>query len=298
MAATFDTMATEVGLGLRGFVTDEVSTTYLTASLDSTSTTFTVADAKLVSTGLVQIDEELFWVVGKDEATNIVTVAPLGRGYLGSTATSHVNGASVTVDPDFTAMSIKGAINDTIGGVWPTLFQVKQTSVTAIGARVTYSLPADAQDVVSVSWQEPGPTMMWRPIRRYRVDTMADTTAFPTGRSIDILQAVIPGRRINVNYMTAPSPLVNGSDAFAATTGLLDSAKDVIVLGSVARLLGYVEDARIQPLSIEASERSEDVPSGSASRAAQYIYAQYRQRAEEERQELLRRYPSRSHLVR
>src|SRR5256885_3115811 len=127
MAATFDTMATEVALGLRGFVADEVSTTYLTASLDSTSTTFTVADAKLVSTGLVQIDEELFWVVSKDEATNIVTVAPLGRGYLGSTATSHVNGSSVTVDPDFTVMSIKGAINDTIGGVWPTLFQVKQT---------------------------------------------------------------------------------------------------------------------------------------------------------------------------
>src|SRR5436305_960363 len=104
--------------------------------------------------------------------------------------------------------------------------------------------------------------------------TVADATALSTGLI-----------EIDAELMCV---LVNDTDDFASITGLSESARDVVVLGTVARLLGYQEAHRIQGSSIEASERDEDVPAGAALNASKYVYSLYLQRREEERQELLR----------
>jgi hypothetical protein len=295
---TFKELVDEVALTMNGYVGNEVDATYLTAPIGTGDTSFTVADATIISTGLIEVEDELMWVLSKTESSGAVTLHPQGRGWLSTTAASHAANITVRANPPLPRKTIKNALNDTIRGTWPALFRVAQTSITALGARLTYSLPAEAMDALNVSWQVPGPTQRWWPIRRYRVDKMADTTAFPTGKSIDIMEDVVPGRRISVTYSALPTALANDTDDFASITGLAESARDVVVLGTVSRLLGYQEAHRIQGSSIEASERDEDVPVGAAVNAAKYLYSLYLQRREEERQELLRRYPPRGYLVR
>jgi hypothetical protein len=295
---TFKELVDEVALTMNGYVGGESDATYLSSGIGTTDTSFTVADATVLSTGLIEIDDELMWVLSKIESSGSITLHPQGRGWLSTTAASHSANAAVRANPPLPRKIVKNAINDAVRGSWPALFRAAQTSITALGARLTYSLPAEAVDALSVSWQVPGPTQRWSPIRRYRVDTMADTTAFPTGKTIDIMEDVTPGRRISVTYSAIPNVLVNDTDDFASITGLAESARDVVVLGTVARLLGYQEAHRIQGTSIEASERDEDVPAGAALNASKYVYSLYLQRREEERQELLRRYPPRGYLVR
>lgn len=295
---TFKELVDEVALTMNGYVGNEVDSTYLTSGIGTSDISFTVADGTIISTGLIEIDDELMWVQSKIESSGSITLHPQGRGWLSTTAATHVANAAVKANPPLPRKAIKDAVNDAIRGTWPALFRVAQTSITALGARITYSLPAEAMDALSVSWQVPGPTQRWWPIRRYRVDKMADATAFPTGKSIDIMEDVVPGRRISVTYSAVPNPLVNDSDDFEAITGLVNSARDVVVLGATSKLLGYQEAHRIQGSSVESSERGEDVPAGAAVNAAKYLYSLYLQRREEEREELLRRYPPRGYLVR
>jgi hypothetical protein len=295
---TYKELVDEVALTMNGYVGGEADATYLSSPIGTSDTSFTVADATIISTGLIEIDDELMWVLSKIESSGSLTLHPAGRGWLSTTAATHAANAVVKANPPLPRKIIKNAINDTMRGTWPALFRVAQTSITALGARLTYSLPAEAQDALNVSWQTPGPTQRWSPVRRYRVDKMADTTAFPTGKTIDIMEDVVPGRRISVTYSAVPNPLVNDTDDFVSITGLVDSARDVVVLGTVARLLGYQEAHRIQGSSIEASERGEDVPVGASVNASKYIYSLYLQRREEERQELLRRYPPRGYMAR
>ena len=85
---------------------------------------------------------------------------------------------------------------------------------------------------------------MWIPVRRYRVDRSPDATAFPTGRTIDIYEPMIPGRPIKVVYFGSFSPLVNPTDTMLAA-GMPDSMRDVLVYGAAYRMLASLESARV-----------------------------------------------------
>jgi hypothetical protein len=62
------------------------------------------------------------------------------------------------------------------------------------------------------------------------------------------------------------------------------------VYGACWRLIPAYEAARLQQTAIEATERAELVPTGSASKASQYYYNLYQTRLEEERDRLFRLY--------
>lgn len=74
------------------------------------------------------------------------------RGLYGTGAATHAQGAVVRNAPRFPRASIKRALNDTLLAVYPDLFAVKTTTITAERAVMTYSLPSDVEEVLDVFW--------------------------------------------------------------------------------------------------------------------------------------------------
>jgi hypothetical protein len=54
------------------------------------------------------------WVDSFDRIANKATIAPYGRGYLGTTASTAEPDTKVTISPIFPRYVVKKAINDTI----------------------------------------------------------------------------------------------------------------------------------------------------------------------------------------
>lgn len=296
--STFDQLTQLVLGNLQGFSLDQDQITYLTADIDSDDLSLAVAEPREVSRGLVEIGDELLWARLVDASSSSITIAPEGRGWLGSTPAGHAANATVHNNPKFPRVLVKRALNDTLASVYPDLFGVASTTFSFTAARYQYPLPAEAEDIYDVTWDVIGPTQRWPRLSRWRFVSNANTTAYPTGRAVELLDAVVPGRTVQVTYRKRPSALVNGSDEFFPTTGLSASAEDVIVYGACYRMSGYLEIPRLQAQSVEGSNRSTLTPPGSATNAAKYFYALQKERLAQEREILLSRYPRITHMTR
>lgn len=295
---TFGGIADEVVAYLHGFTADQEQHATLSAGIDTDDLVLQVTDAKVVTRGLCQLDDELIWVESVNTATNLLTVPAWGRAQQGSTAAAHLAGAKLTVQPRFPRHRVKSVINDVIRSVYPTLFGVgTDVSNTVSSVRQTYPLPADARTIISVSYDSIGPSETWVPVRRYRVDRSADSTDFPTGGSLDIYDPMSPGRRIKVVYRKEPDALSAEADEFT-TSGLPASSADLVVWGALARLLPAVEMSRLQTDAVEQSDRQRLVQPGSANSASRQAMQMFALRLEAEAQKLSLRYPTTAHLTR
>lgn len=289
---TFADLVGQVKQQLLGYTKDQMSVTYLTQPMTSTDTTFTVDTETVtaVSRGLVEVDEELVLVKKYDRASGVVTVMAnlTGRGRDGTLATSHAANVLVTADPDFPIIRIKEAINACIAATYPDLFAFANFEFPKNAARYEYLLPPDADSVYKVTADTIGPSKVWFPVQRWRFNN--DTSMDPvegsiTGKSIQVMDDIVPGRTIRVIYTKAPNPLVDNADEFI-TTGYPERYIDMITYGTVARLLPAYESARLQQSAIEASERAPLVPTQAATQASQYYWNMYYKRLNEERDRL------------
>lgn len=296
--ATFNDLISEVTIKLSGYGLRNDATTYVTnaTGFNSSALTFNVATTETLAKGIIEIDDELILVDAVNPTTGALTIAPYGRGYFGTTAAAHSQGAKVTISPVFTRQDIKTALNDTILSVYPQLFGVASNEFRFSAAVTTYPLPSDAERVLSVRYRLVGPTKEWMPVRYWSTDTFASTGDFTSGKSITISSQVGAGDTVKLTYTKEPSVLVNGSDVFATVTGLPSSAKDVIVLGAVYRLLSMVEPGRLTFVSPEGSFVSDRIQYGSGSNVTRTLFALFQQRLVEEQQKLLRKFPIRSHF--
>jgi hypothetical protein len=284
-------------LNLQGFSLDQDQITYLTNPITATDLTFAVGDTTETSRGLVEIDDELIWVQSLDQSSATVTTAPQGRGWMGTTAVNHAAGAVVRNNPKWPRAVIKRAMNDIIKSTYPDLFAVKSTTFTFQAAMFNYGLPSDVADILDVTWDLIGPTKRWPRIQRWRYVSTANTGAFASGKSIEILDSIVPGRTVQVTYTTQPTGLTAGGDEFSVT-GLPSTAEDVVMYGACHRLSGYLDIPRLQIQNVEGNQRSQLVPAGAAASAAKYFYALYQERLAQEREILLSRYPRITHLSR
>lgn len=284
---TFDGLLARIRQQAMGYAKDQSAVAELAVAMAPGDVTFT-ADSSTVSNisrGLAEIDEELILVKSYDRASGVVQVmgATNGRGAEGTVAVSHAQHALITADPRFPRVRMREAVNDVLQALYPQLVVFSTTTISNISVVYEYGMPADALDVWAVSDQTIGPTKVWMQAMNYRFNPTASTIDFPTGKSIQLMDPVTPGRAMLIKYTKAPTPLVNGSDDFAATTGLPERCVDLVVWGACARLLPAYEAARLQQTSVESTERAPLVPPGSALKGAQYYLAMYQQRLDEER---------------
>jgi hypothetical protein len=303
---TLANMIDEVLINLAGYTFQQDRATHLTTpvtTLTSTSASpliLSLGSTDSVGKGVVEIDEELLWVDSYDRVANTATVSPYGRGYLGTTAATHLADSKVTISPVFPRFSVKRAINDTIRSLGASIFAVKSTSFTFNAARSTYAFNnLDIKNILTVSWEEIGPSKEWRPIRRWDFDSTADATAFgANAQTITLGEAPISGRSVRVVYAADPTAFTNNTDVYTTTTGLPASTRDVVILGAAYRLLTFLDPARASQVSPQADETDSKRPYGASQSATKQLYALYTQRLNEETQSQQQNYPPRVHFSR
>ena len=303
---TLSAMIDEVSMNLSGYTLQQDRATYITAAVTTTTspssapTILTLASADNLGKGVVEIDEELLWIDNFDRVGNTATIAPYGRGYLGTTAATHAADAKVTISPTFPRFAIKRAINDTISAIGSSIFAANTTTITSNAAVAAFRLPTtgatlNIRSILFVAYQALGASKEWIPIRTYRFDGNANSTAFTSGQTISIYDNIPSGRTIQVVYSTDPVPFTTNADVFTTQTGLPESCKDLVILGSTYRLLSNLDPARASMISPQADEVDAKRPYGSSQSITKQIYALFNQRLNEEIKNQQDRYPIRIH---
>ena len=299
-------MIDEVSMNLSGYTLQQDRATYITAAVTTTTspssapTILTLASADNLGKGVVEIDEELLWIDNFDRVGNTATIAPYGRGYLGTTAATHAADAKVTISPTFPRFAIKRAINDTISAIGSSIFTANTTTITSNAAVAAFRLPAtgttlNIRSILAVAYQALGASKEWIPIRTYRFDGNANSTAFTSGQTISIYDNIPSGRTIQVVYSADPVPFTTNADVFTTQTGLPESCKDLVILGSTYRLLSNLDPARASMISPQADEVDAKRPYGSSQSITKQIYALFNQRLNEEIKNQQDKYPIRIH---
>lgn len=308
MSYTLSNMIDEVLINLAGYTFQQDRATHLLA--DVTTTTSSVGSPLILSLGstdsvgkgILEINEELLWVDSFDRVANTATISPYGRGYLGTTPSDqHVAGDKVTISPTFPRHSVKRAINDTIRSLGSSIFAVKSTTFTFNAAQNTYAFEnLNIKNIISLTWQDVGPSNEWIPIRRWDFDSVADSTTFGAGAQTVTLgiDAPMPGRTVKVVYATDPVAFTSNTQDYATQTGLPESTRDVVILGAAYRLLSFLDPARAAQVSPQADETDSKRPYGASQSATKQLYALYTQRLNEEVKAHQQNYPPRVHFSR
>ena len=311
--ATLSDMINEVSINLSGYTLQQDRATHITADVAATASTIaapitlSLASTDSVGKGIVEIDEELFWVDNYDRVGNTATIAPYGRAYLGTTLASHTAGTKVTIAPTFPRFVIKRAINDTINAVGSSIFAANKTTITSNLATSAYRLPAtgtslNIRSILAVAYEAIGPSKEWIPVRNYRFDGNANSTAFTSEQTISIYDMITSGRTIQVVYSTDPAifpelatTALTNAQVFETVSGLPASCKDLIILGATYRLLSNLDPARATMVSPQADETDSKRPYGSSQSITRQVYALFTQRLTEEIKNQQDKYPIRVH---
>ena len=311
MTTTLTNMIDEVLVNLAGYTFQQDRSTYITSAVTTTTSTsaspliLSLGSTDSVGKGILEIDEELLWVDSFDRVANTATVSPYGRGYLGTTAATHTADAKVTISPTFPRFSVKRAINDTIRSLGANIFAVKSTTFTFNAAVSTYAFAnLNIKNILTVHWQSIGPTKEWVPIRKWDLDPSANPEAFGYTSGTDQVQTItlgeapVSGRTVKVVYATDPEPFTSNSQVYTTVTGLPESTRDVVILGTAYRLLSFLDPARAAQVSPQADETDSKRPYGASQSATKQLYALYTQRLNEETKAQQQNYPPRIHYSR
>ena len=299
-------MINEVSINLSGYTLQQDRATHITAAVAATASTIaapitlSLASTDSVGKGIVEIDEELFWIDNYDRVGNTATIAPYGRAYLGTTLAAHTEGTKVTIAPTFPRFVIKRAINDTITAIGSSIFAASTTTITSNAAVSAFRLPAtgnslNIRNILAVAYQSLGASKEWIPLRTYRFDGNANTTAFTSGQTISIYDFIPSGRTVQIAYSTDPIPFTTNAQEFATQTGLPESCKDLVILGATYRLLSNLDPARASMVSPQADETDSKRPYGSSQSLTKQVYALFNQRLNEEIKSQQDKYPIRVH---
>jgi hypothetical protein len=299
-------MIDEVLINLAGYTYQQDRATFITTDVTATASTIAspvilqLASTDNIGKGTIEINEELIWLDSFDRVSNTATVPPWGRGYLGTTTAAHTAGTKVTITPTFPRYVVKKAINDTISAFGATIFAVKTTSFTFNAAQTTYAFNnLNIHNIMSLMWQDIGPSKEWFPIRHWTWDSLASSTAFGAGaQTVTIGDYVQPGRIVKVVYATDPVPFTTNAEDYSTQTGLPNSTRDVVILGAAYRLLTYLDPARAAQVSPQADETDSKRPFGASQSATKQLYALYQQRLNEETARQQAQYPIRVHYSR
>jgi len=303
---TLTDMINEVSINLSGYTLQQDRATHITADVAATASTIaapitlSLASTDSVGKGIIEIDEELFWVDNYDRVGNTATIAPYGRAYLGTTLAAHTAGTKVTIAPTFPRFVIKRAINDTITAIGSSIFAAKTTTITSNAAVSAFRLPAtgttlNIRSILAVAYQALGATKEWIPIRTYRFDGNANSTAFTSGQTLSIYDYIPSGRTVQIVYSTNPTSFSTNADIFTDTTGLPESCKDLVILGATYRLLSNLDPARASMVSPQADETDSKRPYGSSQSLTRQVYTLFTQRLNEEIKKQQDKYPIRVH---
>lgn len=290
-ALTVTRLVDETLGALHGYVRDQDSKTTLVDNISAITLQGQVTQDSQISPGLVEIDEELIFVESvASSGTGQFVIAPWGRGQDGTSAASHTGGAKVTQSPLYPRRRVRDAVFEVLREMFPRVYGVATAFYDVDVVRTNYPLPSDVWQVFAVEWHLPGPSLMWEPLRRWRINHTATT------QEIEMLGTRWPGpNRARILYSKLPPDNYTTEDL--TTYGYTQNVHDIIVLGATAKLLMKTEPSRLQVESVESHGRAEVVQGGSIIQAAQRLFAMYDRRVEQEAFRLQQRFTLQPHKV-
>jgi len=297
MATTLGDLIEDVEGLLHGHTGQDEQVTYLNGSISSSATSLVLGSIEGLRRGVIEIDDELLWVDSVDAVSKTVTIAPFGRGYRNTVASSHSDQTKVTMNPLLPRNRVRRAINETIEAVGGDLFGVANGTISYESGTVTYELSTatfpDLLDVLAVTYDSETSTDSWITVRRWKFIDKANVTVFPSGKSIDLYDPIRSGSDINVTYTKNTVAFADNASTTAlfSTTNIPSSAKDVITYGAAARLAWAIEGARTNQTGVSANVLGDQYGTnwrGAANNFGKQLYAFHQQRLQEERDSLLR----------
>lgn len=242
----------------------------------------------------IAVDLEVLTVFAVDVATKSVTVK---GGQLGSTAADHAAASFVTVNPEFSDFAILREINNTAKDLSASgLYRVRTVATTYNAAVQGYDLAADADGLLEVTYDAPGPAELWPriPLSKTAIKRNMDTSIFPSGVAVVLYEGAQPGRALRFSYKAAYGVTTAITDNVETTLGIHSSATDLLSLGAALRLTGTQEVKRNLLGSQSDTRRVSEVPPGANVGAARWLASEYSRRKIAETARLAREYPVRT----
>jgi hypothetical protein len=282
--ATLNQLTEQTIAEINSYVKNQESVTIITSEISSSAVTISVDDVTSLSKGIVEIDDELLYAKKAIAASGTIQILgtegnPVGRGWRGTTRTSHPSGSVVRNNPIFPRTQVKRAILETIKGMnFPC---IASHTFTFNGSDYSYILPDATEDIVGISWDVPDSTGVWQLIKRYRVDkNYYDTATSSIKQALILNEAPMPGRTVNVQYTKFPTTITDNQEL--TVSGLPSSCEDVVRLGAMYRLLSTVDPGKVSAVSVSADALDQPVQAGASTTAAKYIFQLYTVRLSEE----------------
>lgn len=276
---------TEQTIGeINSYVKNQESVTIITSAVTAGATTMLIDDSTALSRGILEIDDELIYakkIIASSGTIEVLGTAgnAVGRGWRGTTATSHVSGSIVRNNPIFPRNQVKRALLETIKGM--TFPCITNTTFTFTGADYSYIMPDSLVDIVGVSWDVPDSTGVWSLIKRWRLDTnYYDSDTASIKNALILNESPMPGRTVNVQYTKYPTTITDNQEL--TVSGLPSSCEDVVRLGAMYRLLSTVDPGKVTATSVSADVIDQPVQAGASTTAAKYIFQLYTVRLQEE----------------
>jgi hypothetical protein len=274
---------TEQTIGeVSSYVRNQESVTITTALTTASDLTVTVDDASALSKGIVEINDELLYVKKSVQASGTIQILgtagnPTGRGWRGTSATSHISGSVVRNNPLFPRTQVKRAILETIKGMqFPV---IANETFTFNGSDYSYIMPDSLIDITGVSTELPDSTGVWALIKRWRLDTNY-LNGNTTGQALILNESPQPGMPVRVQYTKYPTVITDNQDL--TVSGLPSSCEDVVRLGAMYRLLSTVDPGKVTATSVSADALDQPVSAGASTNVAKYIFQLYTVRLAEE----------------
>lgn len=222
------------------------------------------------------------------------SVATVIREFNGSIAVQHAAGTPIRVSPHFSDFRIGKYINRGLEDLSIDLFQIKPLEFDFNPSVFSYELtPADLIDVWRVTYDSPGPNKVWTVMNpsEWYVDLSANTTDFPSGKSITLRYPGSAGFPVRIAYRAGFTPLTDIDDNVLTVSGLHTEAHDLPPLYAGWMLASGREIKRSFTTQQPERRRQEEVPPGAARMGADELAKLYNQRIVREAARLKRRYP-------
>lgn len=227
--------------------------------------------------------------------TSSLTVSPVDRGQFGSTAAAHVDGSVVYVNPKFSPNEILRAINDELVSLSSPsngLFRVATTELTYSAPVSGYNYDASTiLDVLEVRYAMPGVSGEYLLSQDWElVRNLSDEYA--SGSAVMVRDA-FPGRTVLITAKLPFLQLASSLTADTSTTGLPETAVDILTLGAAWRLSAPREIKRNFDEVQGDTRRAEEVPPGANLGGSRELQRLRNLRIQEEATRLNIRYPKR-----
>lgn len=290
--STFDQLVNDCQQTLQGYGLSQPRAAFLSSAVDADALQFSVGSATSFEQGVAEIEDEIVFIDSVDYNSSILTIAPDGRGWYGTTAASHAADKRITMAPVWPKMQVRAAINEAILGTYPLLFGVGTTSFTYNPVVTTYEIPSEAEQILRVEADTIGPSDEQVRIDRFSFNSAAATTEHSTGNSITLERGGFPGKKVYVTYAKQLTELSSG-DAFTES-GLGETAKLAVKYAALSILTAPMDAARL-PIDTAVADEYDSSRSniGTATRLSAQLYQRYLMELENERKRLRAAYPVR-----